>query len=114
MEHGGGEELQSSRIPTEYVDIDKCCTQSATSIDPLHIETHGQYPNTLFEMDWMSISAYIDNPHMPLLYILCPSTYVSPTCLGVMEHWYLVLRYLNDEMLQIMVTLLSEGAYAYV
>lgn len=54
-------------------------------------------PDRLYEMDWNQVAEYLDALHLPLLVVLCTSSNVSPTCLGLNFPWVLLLHHINSD-----------------
>lgn len=63
----------------------------------------------LYEMDWISIHDYMDKAHAHPLYSLCPTSYVSQSCLELRISWFLLLHHLDDDIQRLVLDIIIEG-----
>lgn len=74
---------------------------------PTDVARHQAY--VLHEMDWVELGEYMDRAHIPSLYSLCPSSYVSPSCLELKVPWALLLHHLDLDVQRIVMNMIIEG-----
>lgn len=103
-----------SRISTDtdkiHLDMPSASTNSHDI--PKNYDIHPSY--SLYEMDWIQIIDYMDMRHAPLLYPLCLSSYVSPSCMGLKFPWILIMHHLDLDMQRIIANMVHEGTYLLV
>lgn len=99
--------MQSTKISSVASDFCSFPTET-NSISPDSAIPHQSY--VLYEIDWVGICEYMDRAHIPPLYSLCPSSYVSPSCLELDNApWVLILHHLDHDELGLVTSILAEG-----